>query len=300
MIETATRPSRAPEALPKRGASRQVTRAAKRKATSQSTCCSQLVARCTVKADAESKAFYAASLASEVAIVRGQRVGARTAVGEWITVASKLVRWVLAGKVPGYGAARFNYAAELALSIANEASSEGDAPTDEGVASATKSGAENTEAIVRKVSQALRNLGIKMKARTRGRTSAVSVAVSLEDLASAVLRARTTIPAAVMADAGLTQAVIDALDAAAQRAMTRHTTGIVARSDELSAARGEDMLIGRLMREIRLLAASSRVAHRDDPAVPAVRCSLLASSKKSAKKSDASPVTPPAGPPSPR
>lgn len=303
MNEVTSRPSRAPEAPLKKNASRQVTRAALRHASSQSTCCTQLVSRCTVKVDAESRAFYTASLTDEAAAVTGKRVAARSAVAEWITVANKLVRWVLAGRVAGYGAVRFHYAAELALTIANErpeANTAAKPDAETSTAPTPKSESAKVGALKRKVAQGLRNLGVEVSVGTRENASANKVSHSLEALAAAVLRAQSTIPAAVMADAGLTQTVIDALNAAAVNAMSAHTVGVETRTTELSAARREDVLLGRLIREIRVLAASSRTAHRDDPEVPAVRSSLLASTKKATKAAPARPVTPPADPPAPR
>lgn len=114
----------------------------------------------------------------------------------------------------------------------------------------------------RKVAQGLRNLGVEVSVDARENASANKVSHSLEALAAAVLRAQSTIPAAVMADAGLTQTVIDALNAAAVNVMSAHPVSVETRSTELSAARREDLLLGRLVREIRVLAASSRTTHR--------------------------------------
>lgn len=303
MNEVTSRPSRAPEAPQKKNASRQVTRAALRHASSQSTCCAQLVSRCSVKVDAASRAFYTASLTDEAAAVTGKRVAARSAITEWITVANKLVRWVLAGRVAGYGAVRFHYAAELALTIANdrpEANLTAKPDAEASTAPTPKREPAKVGALKRKVAQGLRNLGVEVSVGVRENASASRVSHSLEALAAAVLRAQSTIPAAVMADAGLTQTVIDALNTAAENAMSAHAVHVEARTTELSAARREDVLLGRLVREIRVLAASSRTTHRDDPEVPAVRSSLLASTKMAKKAAPARPVTPPADPPAPR
>ncbi len=287
----------------KKNASRQVTRAALRRASSQSTCCSRLVSRCTVKVDAESRAFYTASITDEAAAAAGKRVAARKAVAEWITVASTLARWVLEGRVAGYGAVRFHYAAELALTIANERPEANSAATpheETSTAPTPKAESAKIGALKRRVAQGLRNLGVEVTTGASGNASANKVSHSLETLAASVQRAQSTIPAAVMADAGLTPTIIDALNTAAVNAMSAHTVNVETRTTELSAACREDVLLGRLIREICELAASSRTTHRDDPEVPSVRSSLLASTKKKTKTAPARPVTPPADPPAPR
>ncbi|MFO0651142.1 MAG: hypothetical protein U0326_33260 [Polyangiales bacterium] len=65
---------------------------------------------------------------------------------------------------------------------------------------------------------------------TRENASASRVSHFAEALAAALLRAQSTTPAAVMADAGLTPTVIDALNTAAENAMSAHAVHVEART----------------------------------------------------------------------
>lgn len=302
MSESVTRPSRAPEAPMKKNASRQVTRAAQRRASSQVTSCRQIVSRCAAKVDAESRSFYVASVSDADALRVGRRFSARVVVAEWITLSTAIARSALAGRVTGYGAMRFHYAAELALEVAAQREQADGAPqpsANEPLGAAKVAPPVNVAALKRKVRRSLRNLGVEVARRPSSSASAAKVSHSLEDLAAAVTRAQKTIPSSVMADAGLTEAVIDALNDAALDAMSAHVEGIATRERALSAARREDVLLGRLVREMRLLVVSSQTAHRDDPEVPQLRCALFgAARKRAATKEPSRPADPPA--PSPR
>jgi hypothetical protein len=297
MSDSVSRPSRAPEAPPKKPASRQVTRAAQRRVSSQATRCAALVAGCTATVSDGAKAFYRAALTDQAAAEHGRRFSPRKVVAEWITVATTLAPWIQRGRVAGYGPARFRYAAEIAHEVAAQlqepdASATGTAPTEATPPSAAAP--VDLAALKRAVAQGLRNLGVEAKGSTPTNASANTVSHTLEELALAVQRAAASVPADVMADAGLTPAVIDALANAAQHALSTHATVVATRTEALSLARREDVLVGRLLREMRLMLASARTARKANHEVPSPRSALLSTAKPRAKKEPAPPAPPPA------
>ncbi len=290
MSEASTKPSRSqfPPAARAKGASR----AARRRTTSQSAQCAQVIARCQTAVGERERAFYEAQVSDEAARRLGMRYSAATVVGEWLTVTATLIRSVLAGRVAGYGPLRLRYAAELAHELALKAAplEEPEAPAAEPTPVSTK-----TE-LTRKVARGLRNLGFDGVSAADERT-ARATARSLEQLAEAVQRARATVPADVLADAGLSAEVIETLFEAARVALEAHTTSTETRAQELSEAQREDVLIGRLVHETRTLLASARESRKGDAAVPQARSKVAGRAKKRAKKPAAKPpVTPPAPP----
>ena len=281
MSETVSRPSRSPgPAAQKKSAARPVTRPASRRTSSQAARCNALVARCSQPLSEGARAFFVVALTDDAARRSGQRFTPRKLVAEWITVASTLAPWVLSGSVTGYGPVRFRYAAELAQQIAARAAQPiAEAPSAPAVVSAAP---VDVAALERAVVQGLRNVGVQAKAAAVD-ASQPEVSRSLEALAQAVELAQRTVPAEVLADAGLTAAVIEALSSAADHALGAHTEALTTREAARSFARGEDVMLGRLAREIRTLLASARTAHAQKSSVPCPRSSLLAHPKRAPK-----------------
>jgi hypothetical protein len=151
-----------------------------------------------------------------------------------ITVASTLAPWVLGGSVTGYGPVRFRYAAELAQQIAARAAQpSAEAPSTPAVVSAPP---VDVAALARAVVQGLRKVGVQAKAAAAD-ASQPEVSRSLEALAEAVVLEQRKVRAEVLADAGLTAAVIEALSIAAHHARHAHRGGHHARGRTLLRAR---------------------------------------------------------------
>lgn len=293
MSEPTSRPSRAPEAL-KRTSTREVTRPTQRRALSLATRCAALVASCTSTLSDGAKSFYRASITDHDAARQGQRYMPRRVVAEWITIGAALSPWIQGGHLAGYGPARLRYAAELGQEIAARLPQLDGPATESAPAEAAPSNAPavDVEALKRSVAQGLRNLGIEAKSSTPGNAAPHAVSQTLEELARAVHAAAEKVPADVMRDAGLTSAVVDALVVAAQDTLNTHTTAVATRTAARSNARDEDVLLGRLIREMRLMLASARTSQKSDPKIPAPRSSLLQRTRRVKAKTPKAPSPP--------
>lgn len=304
MSETASRPSRTPDAVSAKPASRQVTRAAKRRASSLTTGCAAVVTRCTAPVSAEAKSYFRASISDDAAARDGRRYTARDLLTEWLRVSSSLAQSTLGGRVTGFGPARFRYTAELAHETAvlteRDDADDSDSTSSTTEATPSKSLAVDLDALKLAVAQALRNLGIEARGSTSRYAGAAAVSASLEDLASAVRRAQTNVPAEVLADAGLTSKVIDALSDAAHGTLSAHTSSLEARVSERSVEQRENVMLGRLAREMRLLLASAKASRKGDSAIPQVRSRLLSPTKRKAQATPPQPTPTPADPVAPR
>lgn len=306
MNESGSRISRTPDSNSVRPpASKQVTRAAPQPAARLGASCAAVVARCTVSVSADAKSYYRASITDDSAARDGGRFAPRAVITEWLTVSSSLAQWTLAGRITGYGPARFRYAAELAQECASIVESNAPDGSDTPAASETPAvGAPSVdvEALKLAVAQALRNLGIEARGASAPNASPNAVSQSIEELVTAVRKAQREVPSEVLSDAGLTAKVIETLISASQSALTEHTTSAGERTANSSATFRRNAMLGRLVREIRLLVASAKVSRKGDREIPLVRSRLL-SSKYSKAKTDtrqpAQPVVTPATPVTP-
>ena len=289
MSETGVSRSVNPPAASGKKASRQVTRAATRKRSWQAARCNAITSRCHVTLGDPERAVYRSFVSEDEAVKSGARKSAYAAVNEWIDVATGLIKAVVAGKVAGFGLVRMRYAAELADEVVKL--SEAEAPASEPTGGGTPSSESGLGArkLQRQVVRALRNLGFEVTNIPLG-SAGPAVSRHFEALAEKVQDAMARFPATILSDAGLTAKVVESLSDAAHARATSHVVATEARADAGVRSRLEDALIGRLLRETRLLAASGRDSQKDDANVPVTRAKR---SKRRAKAAKPAPTPPP-------
>ncbi len=216
---------------------------------------------------------------------------------------------ILAGKLPGFGPRRARFGAELLRDTAAPLDTHAAAEVDAKVATTLAAHAITlTRPAQRRALCAVRSLlANHSEARTRLAASAPAEQSRdaklrrLEEVVREIESVRTSIPASLLADAGLSPAVLDALAATATAAVDAHRRQRSGRQTR-TTLRGElTPAVGRMVFELRQLMASVREARRGDPTLPAFSSKFVGAQTTTAKPAPPAPVvTPPAPvPPAP-
>lgn len=252
---------------------------------------------------AADRAFYASTISDAEAQSEGTRVESGAVVAEWCRVAKIVADAVLAGAITGCGPVRFHYACGLALKLTEQiAVHDQIVVSAAGASHGSSSSLMNSRSARRVAIRALRSLaGRNAAARARLRAAAAQGerpderSRSLNALAAELEHVLKTLPPGVVADAGITPALVESLRAAARAVVAAKSTQTSERGAIASSYDVLNTLDGRVLHEMRNLVTAAREARRAGGKVPAVSSSLIASrsaKKASAKKPVAPIVTP--------
>jgi hypothetical protein len=190
---------------------------------------------------------------------------------------------VLAEKVAGYGPLRFRYLLELAQDLAGKvAALDTSRVTAAGKSAVKTTNLRGTRSLRRKALRVLRNLAgqrpedkERVKRAGRGDERPAERSRSLEALAAELTAVAAKVPPRVARDAGVTPALIEALQAGAQLVLASRGEAQGARGAVWSIHDAMNLLDGRILHELRLLAGAMRDARELDKTIPAVHCALL-------------------------
>lgn len=249
----------------------------------------------------EALSFFHASVEPADAMEWGARIESVTILDEVLRVGGIAMASVLAGKVGGYGPLRLRYCLDLAAALAGKVVTlDTSRVTAAGAGTAKTTSLRATRALRTRAIRVLKNLAGRRpeeKARlakaSQGEERADERSRSLEALATEIQEAMAKVPAPVAADAGATQALVDALLQASGAVLGTRGTAQDARSAVASLYDEMNLLDGRLLHELRLLVGAMRDARKEDKTVPAVKSRLLKSGRR--KPADGGGATPPAG-----
>ncbi len=237
----------------------------------------------------EALSFYKSSIAAPDAIAVGARIESVTVLDEVIRVGAIGLASAVAAKLDGYGPIRARYFFDLAASLAAKVTElDGSQVEASGAGTAKATSLVTTRALRRRAIRVLKNLAGRRpeeksrlkNARQEQSEKADERVRSLESLAKELTEQMTKVPAAVAADAGATQALVDGLLAASGNVLTTRGSAHDARSTVASLYDEMNELDGRLLHELRLFIGAMQDARKVDPSIPALKSALLKSGKR--------------------
>jgi hypothetical protein len=263
---------------------------------------SALLSQVTLTLAPDERSFYATSVADADALCTGARYESATVLDECVRMAALSLPSILAGKVAGYGPLRTRYLLELGQDLAGKVATLDESRiTAAGKSAAKTTSLRDTRAMRRQALRALRNLAGKraeererLKRAIKGEERPDERSRSLEALATELEAAVAKVPARVATDAGVTPELMAALRQNAQVVLTSRSAAQGARGAVGSIYDEMNLLDGKILHELRLLAGAMRDAREIDKTVPLVRCSLLHQVRRAKAKPAPVPVPAPA------
>jgi hypothetical protein len=255
---------------------------------------SNLLSKVAITLSPDERAFYATSVADADALRTGVRYESAAVLDECLQVGALSLPSILAGKVAGFGPLRARYLLELGQDLANKvAILDASRITAAGKSVAKTASLRGTRALRRRALRALRNLAGKrpedqarVKRAGKGDEKADERSRSLEALATELSAVVAKVPPRVAEDAGVTPELMAALRQNAQAVLATRGEAHGARGAVGSIYDEMNLLDGKILHELRLLAGAMKDAREIDKTVPAVRCALLRKPSRGKAKPD--------------